>query len=197
MAAMMDDRVLRGALFNSPERALNDYHEEVFSDRGSQRYSERFMSRTRELFQRVQDTKAYRRTLGAFRRLQNLGRVDAVCQLTEIGEMQNATPMMQRIVMANPTIKSMYRRKAIEGWIDTYEDPNENAIEHTDQTYRQIMSGVVNEHGLAYTYHMTKEERHEFDENDKSDARITWAAFKAQLNRKGDDPTSTWNAILV
>ena len=197
MAAMMDDRVLRGALFSSPERALNEYHDDLFSDRGSQRYSERFMSRTRELFRRVQETKAYRRTLGTFRRLQNRGRVDAVCQLTEIGEMQNATPAMQRIVMANPTIKQLYRRKAIEGWVDTYEDYNDNAIEHTDQTYRQVMSSVVREDGLAYTYHMTKDEQYEFDENDKADARITWAAFKAQIKRKGDDPTSTWNAALV
>jgi NTE family protein len=125
------------------------------------------------------------------------GRVDAVCQLTEIGEMQNATPAMQRIVMANPTIKQLYRRKAIEGWVDTYEDYNDNAIEHTDQTYRQVMSGIVREDGLAYTYHMTKDEQYEFDENDKADARITWAAFKAQIKRKGDDPTSTWNAALV
>jgi flagellar biosynthesis protein FliP len=104
---------------------------------------------------------------------------------------------MQRIVMANPTIKQLYRRKAIEGWVDTYEDYNDNAIEHTDQTYRQVMSGIVREDGLAYTYHMTKDEQYEFDENDKADARITWAAFKAQIKRKGDDPTSTWNAALV
>ena len=116
---------------------------------------------------------------------------------SEIGEMQNATPAMQRIVMANPTIKQLYRRKAIEGWVDTYEDYNDNAIEHTDQTYRQVMSSVVREDGLAYTYHMTKDELYEFDENDKADARITWAAFKAQIKRKGDDPTSTWNAALV
>lgn len=196
-----DEYGIRDALYHTPERAMNRYLDDVFSDRGASRFSERFLSRAKDLYQQVTDSKLFRATLGSARRLRNMGKPDCVRQLLTLDELQCASPTMQRIVMSNTQVRSRFRNDMLEGYVDTYEDPNRNAIRHTDRTYRQIMDGVIHQEAsgkmASYTYHLDKETRDEFSSQDKADARITWRAVETAIYDAIEDPTSQYGAALV
>lgn len=194
-----DAMSLSDALYHRPERVLKDYLEDNFGDRGAARFSESFMSRAREVYTRVQDSRIYRSTLASVRRLRNTGRPDCISQLHDIDEMQQATPTMQRWVLANPTVRERFRRDLIEGYADTYEDVNKAAVRHTHADYRIVMDGVTvfepNQTG-SYCYHLSAEDRNALTAQDKGDVRITWANIDAQIWAGIDDPTSQYNAAL-
>ena len=195
-----DDYGIRDAIYHTPVKAMERYLDDVFSDRGASRFSERFLTRAKELYQRVTDSRLYRETLGSARRLRNLGSPDCVRQLLTLDELQCASPTNQRLIMANPNIRSRFRNDMLEGYLDTYEETQPNAFKHTHRTYRQVMDGVVhteNDKCYAYTYHLDRETRDEFSSQDKADARITWAAAESALWAKLEDPTSQYNAAIV
>ena len=196
-----DEYGIRDVLYHTPERALNSYLDGVFGDRGAGKFSDRFLSRAKDLYQKVTDSKLFRATLGSARRLRNLGKPDCVSQLLTLDELQCATNTMQRVIMANPMVRSRVRNDMLEWYIDTYEDPNRNAIRHTDRTYRQIMDGVVHKdvdgRMVSYSYHLDKEARDEFSNQDKGDIRITWKALETALYDAIEDPTSQYNAAIV
>ena len=195
-----DDYGIRDAIYHTPAKAMETYLEDVFSDRGASRFSERFLSRAKDLYQKVTDSRLYRSTLASARRLRNLGSPDTIRQLTTMDELQCASPTMQRVIMANPNIRSRFRTNMLEGYLDTYDDPHPNAYKHTDRTYRQVMDGVVTtekDQSYAYSYHLDKEARDEFSSADKADIRITWKAAERALWEQIEDPTSQYNAALV
>lgn len=191
-----DNRSLRDLMYFRPQREIETYHR---SRVDNSRASEAFRSRTRELVTRVQESAIYRSTLASVRRLKHRGRLDVITQLIDEAAMQQATPIMQRIIMANPRVRSRYRKRMLEGYHGEYQEPNKWEYKHSDYTYRQIMNGVadLNEPEVtATTYHLDVAEEDIMSEFDRSEARITWAAINRVLDKGGDDPTSIYNARL-
>lgn len=191
-----DNRSVRDLMYYRPDREIENYHQ---SRASSRRVSDAFRERTNVLISKVRESNAYRATLASVRRLKNRGRVDVISQLTDIGAMQNATPVMQRIIMANPRVRNRYRKRMVEGYHGEYVEPNKFEYKHSDYTYRQIMHGVadLNEAEVtATTYHLDIDEQDIMTEFDRSEARITWAAIERALERGEDDPTSIFNARL-
>lgn len=191
-----DNRSLRDLMYFRPEREIDTYHR---TRQDNPRASESFRNRTRELVSRVKESSVYRSTLASVRRLKNRGRLDVITQLIDEAAMQQATPIMQRIIMANPRVRTRYRKRMLEGYHGEYQEPNKWEYKHSDYTYRQIMNGIaeIDEPEItATTYHLQIDDVDVMSSFDRSEARMTWAAINRVLDKGGDDPTSIYNARL-
>lgn len=191
-----DNRSLRDLMYFRPEREIEQYHRTRVA---SSRHSESFTARTVELFSRVKETSVYRSTLASVRRLKNRGRLDVIRQLTDVAAQQQASAIMQRIIMANPRVRQRYRKKMLEGYHGEYQEPNKYEYMHSDYTYRQVMNGIATidePEVVATTYHLDVADEDIMSEFDRSEARITWAAINRELDKGEDDPTSIYNARL-
>ena len=189
-----DTYSLREAIYHGVGERGERYIKEQFENKIG-RFGEEFKRRARAVCEKVTNSKLYSKSLASMRKLKTRGMLDTIRQLTNISELQNATPIMQRIVMANPVVKERRRKRLCEGYALTYVDPNPNAFQSTDRTYRQIMNGVsVN--GKATTFHLTQEDKDEFTGQDRADSRITWAAVENEMRAMQEDPVSQLNASL-
>jgi len=66
---------------------------------------------------------------------------DRVVALTSIYDIQQASPVMQRYIMAEPTIAKMYDQGRCEGY--GYENPFPNQYGADNYNYRRAMNGMV------------------------------------------------------
>lgn len=182
-------------LYCRDDRAVSRYAEQ--SRERLSRYSEKFVAQVTELRERVRDNYVTRRAIGAYRKLRNAGRPNAVSQLIDVGAMQHAMPIMRRIIMASPITRGMYNRRQLEGYADEWEPDNRNAIRDTDITYRQIYNGVTTfDNGNKASTYVMCEADDEFDWIDRADARITIDEVARIIEKGDDDPTSRFNAGL-
>lgn len=102
--------------------------------------------------------------------------------------LQNAPPIMQRFVMADPFLRKEYQRGTIEWYPETYvdEEPDKIGIDHYD--YRVVMSNVVQDDG---SYFISLEELKpgdsELTDREKSDIVQTWEYIRKAVDN-GYDP---------
>lgn len=193
----VNNQSIQDGLYCYSQRDVEDYWRRGESRRS--RYSDEFRTRVEKVYTTVRNSRAYRATLASVRRLKNAGRPDSVIQLTDIGMMQNASPIMQRLIMSNPRLRKLYRSKQIEGYRGTWRDNNANAIGDTDRTYRQVYDGIAVKDGervYATSYALTDADRDEFSSMDLADVRISMHNVAMMLDKGDDDPTSVWNAAL-
>ncbi len=188
-----NNRSITDLLYCRDDTALSRYSEQ--SRERISRYSDNFRERSRELTESIRDNYVTRRALGAYRKLRNAGRPNAIEQLFDIGALQHARPIMQRVIMSSKAIRNLYNRKLLEGYGGDYRYDNKHAIGDTDVTYRQINQGVTSD-GWATTYVMSEQIANEFDWIDRADARISIGEAERMIAEGNDDPTSQFNAGL-
>ena len=97
-----------------------------YADRYREKYtavraSSRLAARALERSSAIEDSRAYRKTLSAFRKVQNRNRSDRVEQLTDIGALQHARAKMRQAIMACPTVAKMAAANRIEGYREEYQ----------------------------------------------------------------------------
>ena len=85
---------------------------------------------------------------GILNRLTNQGAIaghDFIRNLTTFEQLQQATPVMQRWVMAHETIRKLYLDQNIDGYSGSYSNVFGNGVGENDYNWRRIMSGVPQE----------------------------------------------------
>lgn len=109
-------------------------------------------------------------------------------------QMQNASTLMQRWVMANPTIRGLYHRQLCDGYSETYTDVAPGCIGDQHYDYRVATQGLINygeDDGWKTTIYF--EELKEGDRDLLLEEQVaiqhTWSALEA-LAALGEDPTS-------
>lgn len=78
--------------------------------------------------------------------------------LSTFEQLQNAAPVMQRWIMAHPTVKQLYLEQNIDGYSETYQNVFGQGVREQDYNWRRVMSGVQQDDG--------KESWHTFYEQD-------------------------------
>jgi hypothetical protein len=76
--------------------------------------------------------------------------------LNSFEKLQSANTVMQRWVMAHPTVKRYYIGQNLDGYSDTYIDISNGEIGESDYNYRRVMDGVVidDEDRLVYKHYI-------------------------------------------
>lgn len=109
-------------------------------------------------------------------------------------QMQNASTLMQRWVMANPTVRGLYHQQLCDGYSETYTDKEPGRIGDQHYDYRVATQGLVKfdeEDGWKTSIYF--EELKEGDRDLLLEEQVaiahTWSALEA-LAALGEDPTS-------
>lgn len=168
---------------------------------------QRFMENARDLYERISGSDAIRAMRLAGRAIRSMWQLDEVRQLSTIEELQTAPLKMQRWIMAEPSIRREFFNQRVDGFSDTYVDLHPGDIGEDHYDYRRVVDGVVfveeepdddgnyNWQATCYLDDLLPDDEELFLE-EKIDILDTWAAARAALKARKQDPTSRYGAML-
>lgn len=125
---------------------------------------------------------------------------DAILYLQSLEHFQNANPIMQRWLMANPDVRTMYHRGEIDGYSETYVDYDPNMIAGQQYDYRRATANtwVMDQYG-NYTMtdwcdYVAEGDLLSFEE--KHAIQKSWDNMLGILDQRKKDPTSVWGSDI-
>lgn len=134
--------------------------------------------------------------------------VERITELIDIQQMQKANLTMQRWIMANPMVRSMYNEQKLDGYSDTYIDVEPNTCGLDNYDYRMATEGMLQitydekgePDGTLIRQYFVETELRGNDRllaiDEKADILSTWDAIEAILKLGKKDPTSVVNGYL-
>jgi len=147
---------------------------------------------------------ALQKAKGAFRKLQHVWDMDIITDMMRIDQFQQAKPIMQRWIMAEPTTRSLYHNNLLDGYSDRYVDysPGQVGEEHYD--YRRVMDGIVvlneddNQPWVATTFmDELLPDDGDLSLEEQSGILETWKHLVYHIRQKDEDPTSPFNSKMM
>ena len=167
--------------------------------------SNTFIERANVFHDQFNGTGAMRVINAALRAVGNVFRADIIQLLPDIGSMQRAPYQMQRWLMAEPNTRREFISGRCEGYGEAYIDLDPGVIGKRHSDWRRVNDGMVYETDQSDTESDWVATMH-FDELQPGDRHLTtseqhlvvdtWGFLKNMMERKEDDPTSSWNATL-
>lgn len=163
-------------------------------------FGRQFLQTADTYMQRFNNAEFVRITRAALRKAQYVWRNDELMELKSIGEIQQAKPIMQRYIMAEPELRQMYIEQRVDGYSDTYVDLEPGRVGRDHYDYRRVVNAVFvpNEEDnlVSTTYYETlRADDRELYPTEQVAVLATWHGLKPLLLGK-DDPTSVYNAAL-
>lgn len=110
-------------------------------------FAERVCNAVQQSYTYVTDTMT---RYGILNQLSDKGLIanqDYIQPLTTFEQMQTASPVMQRWIMAHPRVKQLYTNQNIDGYSNTYQNVFGQGVGKDDYNYRLVMSGVLQDDG--------------------------------------------------
>lgn len=158
-----------------------------------------FYSNTSELYERFNGSDAMRLAKAAARAAASLFMPDRIGSIFEMGQFQQAPPVMQRYLMAEPFVRAQYHAQKCDGYSDTYVDREPGLVGDAHYDYRRVMHGVIKDDDESYVKFYIEDlepgDRH-LSHEDKVDIINSWDILKALMKAGGEDPTSPFNSKL-
>ena len=195
-------------LFGAPDPNLAAHLGQQFNQ-GMQNLTDmgqRLFHQSRDLFERFSGDQAMRYIRAIGRAANAVWQSDTIRPITCIGEMQFATPTMQRWIMAEPTVRKMYHEQRLDGYSHSYVDVEPDRIGTRHYDYRRVTNGLMlfsefddpqKPEWSATTYF---EEPYEGDIElslpEKADIMHTWECLRSMVRNGREDPTDRFNATL-
>lgn len=136
-------------------------------------------------------------------RINSTWSTNTIKPLHTLSELQQATPIMHKHIMAHPVVRERWNRGAIEGFDGAYTDNQPGAIGGNHYDYRRITNGVAmfNKDRSDVVYHRYIENDVSADDILLSIERMrileTWASID-RIEETGtvQDLTSVWNSVV-
>lgn len=198
------DDAFNAVIFGEQHPANRQYFENEIAHIGSISHSlssigQQFYSNSQQLFDRYNDADAMRIARAAVRAVKGLYQANVIMPLLEIGHFQQAQPIMQRWVMANPVIRQAYHDNRLDGYSESYVDlyPGMTSDNHYD--YRRVMDGVIDETDTCYARFYIDDlvdGDKELTHLEKADILQTWQVAELFYKTGKEDPTSQFNSPL-
>lgn len=168
-------------------------------------FGQQFMDANKALYEKINDSEAIRIAKMALRYAKGLAHPNMIVALVDLDSFRAASPVNQRYVMANPTVRDLYHRQLIDGYSDTYEDMQPGQVGDQHYDYRRVMHAVVqdtqddqgNYDWVAKQYY---EELISGDRvltaTEKFDILKTWDVIELFLKSGQQDPTSIFDTKI-
>ena len=102
-----------------------------------------FLEQTRVVYDRVNDSSVVRAARSALRSAKGMFHPNTIIPLDTLDELRNAQPIMQRYIMAEPTIRDIYHRQLCDGFYPTYQDMEPTKVGDDHYDYRRVMDGMI------------------------------------------------------
>lgn len=163
-----------------------------------------FMANAGEIFDKFYGSEALRLAKAAVRKVKSIWDRDDIRELFGIGEIQQAKPVMQRWIMAEPTYRQMFHEQRCDGFSNSYVDMEPGAVGEAHYDYRRVMDGLMvhDEENEECDWSMTHyiEDLKEGDVDLELDEQLTiisvWDVVKMHAKAGGEDPGSVYGDQL-
>ncbi len=161
----------------------------------------RFVETSKDLYEKVNDSNALRLAKAAVRMAKGMFHPNAIIPLESIEDVRAAQPLMQRYIMAEPSLRQQYHKQLVDGYSDTYTDIDPGVFGENHYDYRRVMSGFVEdikeEDGSdgwvsKNYYDELRGDDRELDFTEQHAILLTWGVVRLALNAQRDpsDPFS-------
>ncbi len=160
----------------------------------------KFYSDASELYERFNGSKALEALRNVTKVAKSLFQPNIVKPLSTVDDIQVASIIMQRWIMACPDVRVMYNAQQCDGFSDTYVDNDPGTIKESQYDYRRVMDGVVDETDDGWRVKYFVEDLHEGDRDllhdEKVDILSTWDSLKYFMHNGLSDPTNPYGGNL-
>lgn len=164
-------------------------------------YAQKIYNRSMEIFNEINSDAAVMAAEAVLTQVESLMGQDMIEPLLTLEHLQAARPIMQGHIMTHPRLRQMWYDGKIEGYSDTYVDPEPGKIGHEMQAFRDLMNGVLQPHETqSYQYNLY------FDRSDNPDDFLSIRKLAAivdsqdaaldEIEKGEQDPTSQYGASL-
>lgn len=164
-------------------------------------FGQAFFNSAKHLYESFNSSEAMRIARAATRKFDSLFMSDKIQSIWDLGRLQHAPLTMQRWIMAQEDVRTLYHQQRCDGYSQTYFDvePGRRGVEQYD--WRRIHHGVVQDtEDGGWVVHHYLDEIHEGDRElefeEKVDILNTHDVIRAYVEMGQDDPTSKWNERL-
>lgn len=159
-----------------------------------------FFDWARSAYEMVTESQAMQMLRNLRHQHENMWVGDDVHRLSSMESYQTAGMVMQRWIMANPTLRNMYLNQEVDGYSDTYVNYGGDAVGAAHYDYRRVMSGVVEADVEGYTccvyVEQLPEDEVKLHDKQRLDIIRTWNNIERALELGEEDPTSPYGAQL-
>lgn len=164
-----------------------------------------FLDRARELHAVYGDGTLDRAVRRVTRTVKTLLHPNMIIPLSTVGQIQSCQPVMQRYVMAQPNLRTLYHKQLVDGFSDSYHDYEPGMVGEDHYDYRRVMQNVVRteidpeteEERMVFTRYL--EDLREDDRELTSDEQFiildVWDVAKYALSQK-IDPSDIFNGSI-
>lgn len=160
--------------------------------------NEAFLNRSYEMFDKYYGAE----TLQRMRTLSNViggnwQDDQRVRWINNVDDLQVAPHVMQRWLMAEPTTRQMYHQRRIDGYSDSYVDPEPGKIGEDHYDYRRVMNGILQQaedqslYSVEYIEDLMEGDP-ELLADEQFDIIRSWETLALNMLSGSDDPTSLW-----
>lgn len=116
-------------------------------------HGQKIFNRSMALFNEINSDAAVMAAEAVLSQIESMKGQDIIEALTTIRQLQSAQSIMQGHIMAHPFLRQAWYDGKIEGYSDTYIDPEPGLVGHEQRAYRDINNGVFQPHEEAsYQY---------------------------------------------
>lgn len=161
----------------------------------------RIYERSMAVFNEINSDAAVMAAEAVFSQVESMMGQDIIEPLITIPQLQAAAPVMQGLIMTSPLLRQAWYDGKIEGYSDTYVDPEPGLIGHEQEAYRRVMNGVLIEHPeVSYEYNLYFDRASSRDDTytlrQLAAIRDSQEAAEDAYRRGNEDPTSQYGASL-
>jgi hypothetical protein len=166
---------------------------------------QRLMQSARESYDSFMNSNSMRMAKAAVRMAKGIFHPNVIAPLTTLAEIQSAKGQMQRVVMANPTVRKLYNQQLCDGYDGSYVNPDPGTIRDEQYDYRRVMHGsmiekIDKETGESYeVFRMYPDHIMEGDRaltiQERQDVLHTWDIIE-MFASQGKDVTSPFDIDL-
>ena len=161
----------------------------------------RFLEGTRQIYEQVNSSEAVHIARTALRAAKGIFHPNHIAPLTTLTALQDARPVMQRWIMAQPDLRQLYQSQQCAGYPDVYYDlyPRDCGESHYD--YRRVMDAMVQENAetgewfVRYYPDDLVEGDRALLHGEKVDILSTWDVVQLFIDAK-EDPSNPFGGKL-
>lgn len=158
------------------------------------------LERARQEYERVLDSDPWRLARAAMNRIGSMWGSDVIQVAIEYTQLQNAKPIMQRWIMANPTVRKLYHEQRCDGYQGSYKDYQPGLVGKYHDDWCIVNEGVIHidpetQDWTASTVSWTDMDGTELTLTEKMMILETHEHAEAGI-REGRDVTSVWDDDL-
>lgn len=164
-------------------------------------YGKRMYERSMQIFNEINSDQAVMAAEAVLTQMESMSGQDMIEPLLTLPQLQSARSQMQNWIMVNPIVRQAWYDGKVEGYSDTYVDPEPGLVGHEMSAYRTLMNGVFVPHEEAsYQYSLYFDRATSIDEvpTIRQVAAIldSHEAAEAAIEAGEQDPTSQYGSSL-